>query len=115
MSMKVRKGDQVKVIAGKDRGKTGTIEAVLPDRGRVVVTGVNILKKAVKPTAQTRQAGLVDFPAPLHASNVMVLDPKSGEASRVGYKVTGTGKTRRKIRIAKKSGTELTIIEEKQA
>lgn len=107
--MKLRKGDQVKVIAGKDRGKTGTIEAVLPDRNRVVVTGVNVLKKAVKATGQTKQAGLVDFPAPLHASNVMVLDPKSGEPTRIGYKRVGTGAKSRKARIAKKSGSELTV------
>ena len=107
--LKIRKGDQVKVIAGKDRGKTGTVEAVIPKRNRVVVTGVNILKKSVKATGQTKQAGLVDFASPLHASNVMVVDPKTGDRSRVGFKVVGAGKQRRKIRIAKKSGTELTV------
>lgn len=108
--MKLRRGDQVRVIAGKDRGKTGTIEAVLPDRNRVVVGGVNVLKKAVKPSAQTRQAGLVEFPAPIHASNVMAVDPKSSQPTRVGYKLTGSGKSRKKIRIAKKSGAELPVV-----
>lgn len=106
--MKLRKGDTVKVIAGKDRGKTGTIESVLPERNRVVVTGVNIVKKAIKASGQTKQAGLVDMPAPLHASNVMVLDPKDGKPSRIGYKVATRGGKRTKVRVARKSGTELT-------
>lgn len=105
--MKLRKGDQVKVIAGKDRGKTGTIDAVLPKRGRVVVGGVNILKKAIKPSANVTQAGIVEFAAPIHVSNVMLVDPKSGERTRVGYRIGGSGRTS-KVRFAKKSGTELT-------
>ena len=105
--MKLRKGDQVRVIAGKDRGKTGTIEAVLPKRDRVVVTGVNILKKSVKPAANVKQAGLVEFAAPLHVSNVMLLDPKSGKPTRVGYSVKEVAGKRRKVRIAKASGTEV--------
>jgi large subunit ribosomal protein L24 len=111
MALKIRKGDQVKVIAGKDRGKTGSVETVLPERQRIVVTGVNILKKAVKASAQTKQAGIIEFAAPIHISNVMVIDPKSGEPTRVGYKVTGQGKTRRKTRIARKSGADLTATE----
>ncbi len=106
--LKIRQGDNVIVLAGKDRGKSGRVEAVLPARGRVVVTGVNILKKAVKATGQTRQAGLVEFPSPIHVSNVAIADPKGGKASRVGYKTTGTGKARRKVRIARKSGQEIT-------
>ena len=114
--LKIKKGDNVAVIAGKDKGKTGVVETVLPGgpakggrtRGtRVVVTGVNIIKKAVKATAQTKQAGLVEMPAPLHISNVMIVDPKSGKPSRVGYKVTGKGKSAKKIRIAVKSGQTL--------
>lgn len=107
--MKLRKGDQVMVLAGKDRGKTGRIEAVLPARDRVVVTGVNIMKKAIKASGKTKQAGIVDFPAPIHVSNVSALDPKSNQPTRIGYKYTGTGKTRRKVRIARKSGQELTV------
>ena len=106
--MKLRKGMQVKVIAGKDRGKTGFIEAVIPERNRVVVGGANIVKKAIKATGKTKQAGLVEMPAPLHASNVMALDPKSGKPTRIGYRVTGTGNSRRKVRVAKDSGQELT-------
>lgn len=107
-AMKLRKGDQVKVLAGKDRGKTGRIEAVLPERNRVVVTGINIMKKSIKKSAQAKQVGIIDFPAPIHASNVAILDPKSGAISRVGYAFTGTGQTRRKVRVARKSGQELT-------
>lgn len=108
MALKIRKGDQVKVMAGKDRGKTGPVETVLTERQRVVVTGVNILKKAVKSSAKTKQAGIVEFPGPIHISNVMILDPKSGEPTRVKYKLTGQGKTRRKTRISVKSGVDLT-------
>ncbi|MDP9212061.1 MAG: 50S ribosomal protein L24 [bacterium] len=108
--MKFRKGMQVVVIAGKDRGKTGVIEAVLLERERVVVGGVNIMKKAVKASGKTRQAGIVEFPAPIHASNVMAVDPKSGKRTRIGHKLTkaASGKVR-KVRIAKKSGQEITV------
>lgn len=107
--MKLRKGDQVMVLTGKDKGKTGRIEAVLPDRDRVVITGVNLMKKAIKASGKTKQAGIVDFPAPLHVSNVNAIDPKTNKPTRIGYKFSGTGKTRRKIRIAKKSGQELNV------
>jgi large subunit ribosomal protein L24 len=102
--MKLRKGMKVAVIAGKDRGQTGVVERVLAERNRVVVGGVNMAKKAVKATAQTKQAGLVDVEMPIHASNVMAVDPKGGKPTRIGYKITGKGK----VRIAKKSGQELT-------
>lgn len=106
--MKLRKGDKVMVMAGKDKGKTGVIEAVLPKQNRVVVGGANIVKKAVKATQSTKQAGLVERPAPLHASNVMAIDPKSNKPSRVGYKLIKRAGKQSKVRIAKKSGTELT-------
>ncbi len=108
--MKLRKGMQVVVIAGRDRGKSGVVESVLPERNRVVVGGANLVKKAVKATGKTRQAGIVEFPAPIHASNVMALDPKSGKRTRIGYKVTKTASGKlRKTRIAKKSGQEITV------
>ena len=109
-SMKLRKGMQVMVIAGKDRGKTGQVESVLPERNRVVIGGVNLMKKAVKATGETKQAGIVEFPAPIHASNVMAVDPKSGQRTRIGYQVNkGTSGKVRKTRIARKSGKELVI------
>ncbi|HEY8109180.1 MAG TPA: 50S ribosomal protein L24 [Patescibacteria group bacterium] len=108
--MKLRKGMQVVVIAGKDRGKKGTVEEVLPERDRIRIGGVNLMKKAVKATGDTKQAGIVEFPAPIHASNVMAVDPKSGERTRIGYQVSkGTSGKARKVRIAKKSGKELVI------
>ena len=103
--LKLRKGMKVKVIAGKVRGKEGVIENVLVDRNRVVIEGINIVKKSIKATAQTKQAGLVEMAAPIHASNVMAIDPKGGKRTRVGFKSTGDGK---KVRIAKKSGSEIT-------
>jgi large subunit ribosomal protein L24 len=109
-AMKLRKGMQVIVIAGKDRGKTGMVEAVLPERNRVRIGGVNLMKKAVKATGETKQAGIVEFPAPIHASNVMAVDPQSGKRTRIGFKVAkGTSGKVRKVRIARKSGKELVI------
>lgn len=104
--MKLRKGDNVIVITGKDKGKTGVIEAVLPRENRVVVAGVNIVKRSVKARQGLTQSGLVESPAPLNASNVMIVDPKKGGRTRVGYK-QATGK-KGKVRVARKSGTELT-------
>lgn len=102
--MKLRRGMKVAIIAGKDRGKTGVVERVLAERNRVVVGGVNMVKKSVKASAQTKQAGLVDTEMPIHASNVLAVDPKGGQPTRIGYKITAKGK----VRIAKKSGQELT-------
>ena len=109
-NMKLRKGMQVVVISGKDRGKTGQVDSVLPERNRVVIGGVNLMKKAVKATGKTKQAGIVEFPAPIHSSNVMAVDPKSGKRIRIGYQVgKGTSGKARKVRIAKRSGQELVI------
>lgn len=81
--MKLKKGDQVVVIAGKEKGKTGTIAKVSPSTNRVVVTGLNLIKKAVKPNPQTGEGGgIQEKEAPIHASNVMLLDPKTGKGTR---------------------------------
>jgi large subunit ribosomal protein L24 len=81
--MKLKKGDQVVVIAGKDKGKTGTITKVSPSTNRVVVGGLNIIKKATKPNPQTGEGGgILEKEAPIHASNVMILDPKTGKGTR---------------------------------
>jgi large subunit ribosomal protein L24 len=81
--MKLKKGDQIVVIAGKDKGKTGTVTKVSPTTNRVVVAGVNIIKKATKPNQQTGDGGgIIEKEAPIHASNVMLLDPKTGKGSR---------------------------------
>ncbi|WP_071458959.1 50S ribosomal protein L24 [Bacillus massilinigeriensis] len=101
--MHVKKGDKVMVISGKDKGKTGNILAAFPKQSRVLVEGVNIVKKHAKPSQLNPQGGIISKEAPIHVSNVMPIDPKSGEPTRVGYKVED-GK---KVRVAKKSGEVL--------
>ena len=82
--MHVKKGDKVMVISGKDKGKTGVILAALPKKDRVLVEGVNIVKKHSKPSQMNPQGGIISQEAPIHVSNVMPLDPKTGEPTRVG-------------------------------
>ena len=101
--MHVKKGDKVMVISGKEKGKTGTIIASFPKKDRVLVEGLNIVKKHMKPNQANPQGGIVNQEASIHVSNVMLIDPKSGEPTRVGNKVED-GK---KIRIAKKSGESI--------
>ncbi|AJD89463.1 50S ribosomal protein L24 [Jeotgalibacillus malaysiensis] len=101
--MHVKKGDKVMVISGKDKGKTGTILATSPKTDRVTVEGVNIVKKHSKPSQMNPQGGISNMEAAIHVSNVMLIDPKTNEPTRVGYKVED-GK---KVRIAKKSGESL--------
>ncbi|MBU8908606.1 50S ribosomal protein L24 [Desertibacillus haloalkaliphilus] len=98
--MHVKKGDTVKVISGKDKGKQGVILEAFPKKGRVLVEGVNIVKKHAKPSQDNPQGGILNQEAAIHASNVMPVDPKTGEPTRVGYKEEN-GK---KVRVAKKSG-----------
>jgi len=102
-NMHVKKGDKVQVISGKDKGKQGIVLEAYPKKERVLVEGVNIVKKHSKPTQANPQGGILEIEAPVHVSNVMPLDPKTNEPTRVGYKVED-GK---KVRIAKKSGEPL--------
>ena len=85
--MKIKKEDSVIVIAGNNRGKTGKILKVFPKENRVIVEGVNIRKRHSKPTQQNPQGGIVEKEAPINASNVMLLDPKTNEATRLGSKI----------------------------
>ncbi|MCP8971123.1 50S ribosomal protein L24 [Ectobacillus ponti] len=101
--MHVKKGDKVQVITGKDKGKQGVILAAFPKQNRVIVEGVNVVKKHSKPSQLNPQGGIITKEAPIHVSNVMPLDPKSGVPTRVGYKLVD-GK---KVRVAKKSGEVL--------
>lgn len=101
--MHVKKGDKVKVISGKDRGKQGTILEAFPKKERVLVEGVNMIKKHAKPSQENPQGGILNQEAPIHVSNVMPIDPKTGEPTRVGYEI----KNGKKARIAKKSGAAL--------
>jgi large subunit ribosomal protein L24 len=102
-NLHVKKGDKVQVISGKDKGKQGVILEAYPTRERVLVEGVNIVKKHSKPSQLNPQGGIIDMEAPIHVSNVMPLDPKTNEPTRVGYTIVD-GK---KVRIAKKTGNPL--------
>ncbi|MEW9670172.1 50S ribosomal protein L24 [Ammoniphilus sp. 3BR4] len=97
----VKKGDTVVVITGKDKGKKGRVLAAFPKENRVLVEGINMVKKHTKPNPNNPQGGIVTQEAAIHASNVMLADPKSGEPTRIGYKVLDNGN---KVRYAKKSG-----------
>ena len=98
--MKIKKGDEVLVIAGKDKGKKGPVLKVLPKESRVVVGGVNKVKRHQKPS-RTGAGGMVEKEASLHVSNVALVDPKTGKGTRVGFKILEDGK---KVRVAKRSG-----------
>lgn len=101
--MKLKKDDKVIVITGKDKGKTGTIARVLPREGKVLVTGVNVVKVHVRARRSGEKGQIVEKNLPVQASNVLIIDPKTGKGTRVGKKVVD-GK---KVRIAKKSNTTL--------
>ncbi|GAA3025502.1 50S ribosomal protein L24 [Tetragenococcus solitarius] len=98
--MFVKKGDKVKVITGKDKNKEGVVLEAQPKNDKVIVEGVNVVKKHQKPSQAAPQGGIVEQEAPIHVSNVMLIDPSSGEATRVGYQVVD-GK---KVRVSKKTG-----------
>ena len=100
----IKKNDTVVVLAGEDKGKTGKVLKVLVEKNRALVEGVNMVSKSTKPSAKNPQGGIVKQEAPIHISNLNLVDPKSGKATRVGIKVTEDGK---KVRIAKKSGEEI--------
>jgi large subunit ribosomal protein L24 len=101
--LKIKKGDQVKVLTGKDRGKTGNVTRVLPDVGKVIVDGVNIAKKHQKATRATMQGGIIDKDMPLPVANVALICTKCGKPTRVGYKIDPDGT---KMRVCKKCGGE---------
>jgi large subunit ribosomal protein L24 len=103
--MKIKKGDNVEVMSGKDAGKTGRVLRVDRDRDRVVVEGVNMIKRHTRPNPQKKiQGGIVEREAAIHVSNVMVVSPDSGRPTRVGYKVLDDG---RKVRVSKVDGAIL--------
>jgi large subunit ribosomal protein L24 len=110
VGMKIRKDDNVKVISGKDRGKTGRVLHVDPKRQRVYVDGVNVQKRHTRPRAlrdvqrQQEVGGIIEAPGPVHISNVMLIDPKSGDPTRVGVRHDEDG---RRVRVAKRSGADL--------
>ena len=103
MGLKIKRGDTVVVISGKEKGKRGEVDRVIPARNRVVVRGVNTRTRHAQPSQQN-QEGLYTFDAPMHLSNVMLVDPDSGEPTRVGYRFGDSGE---KIRVSKKSGRDI--------
>ncbi|MDB4905718.1 MAG: ribosomal protein [Gemmatimonadetes bacterium] len=100
----VAKGDLVRVVRGDDKGKEGKVAKVFPKKGRIIVDGVNIVKKHRKARSAEEQGGIIEMPAPIHASNVMLIDPKSGEPTRVRARIDADGT---KERISTKSGEAL--------
>ena len=101
--LRIKKGDNVIVIAGNDKGKTGKVLSVAPAENRAIVEGVNLVSKHTKPNSKAPQGGIIKKEAPIHVSNLSLIDPKSNTATRVGYRVED-GK---KVRYAKKSGEEI--------
>ena len=102
--MKIKRGDNVIIISGKDRGKTGKVLTVVPSKSLVVVEGANLKKKHQKPRRSGQKGQIIDIAAPLHVSNVQIVDPKTGKGTRVGFQIQKD----KKVRIAKKSGIVLT-------
>ena len=100
----VRKGDTVIVVAGKERGKRGKVLRVLPEKGRVVVERINMIKKHQRPTQKIRQGGIIEREGAIHLSNVMLVDPGSNKPTRVGMRALSDGK---KVRVARRSGEML--------
>ena len=101
--LKIRKGDRVRVLTGKDRGKEGQVMRSLPREGKVIVDGVNVARKHQKPTRATMQGGIIDKDMPIPVANVALVCPACGRPTRIGYKVTDGGKTR----MCRKCGTEI--------
>ncbi|PIW69057.1 MAG: 50S ribosomal protein L24 [Ignavibacteriales bacterium CG12_big_fil_rev_8_21_14_0_65_30_8] len=106
MKVKIHKNDNVIVIAGNDKGKTGKILKVFPKESRVIIEGVNIRKRHTKPTQNNPQGGIMEKEAPIHISNVMLLDPKSNEPTRIGAQIILDEKTgkKKRARVSKVSG-----------
>ncbi|MDP2909472.1 MAG: 50S ribosomal protein L24 [bacterium] len=101
--MKIKKGDQVLVISGKDKGRKGKIIESIPKSGRIVIEGINLRKKHIKPKKSGEKGQIIQLPAPMDVSNAKLVCPKCSEASRVGYKIEG----KTKYRYCKKCGKEI--------
>ena len=99
---KIRKGDKVVVLTGKDKGRTGEVVQVMPKEDRAIVRGVNVVKRHQRQT-QSQEAGIISKEAPIHLSNIAIADPKDGKPTRVGFKIDGD----KKVRVAKRSGATI--------
>ncbi len=102
--MNFKTGDKVNVIAGKDKGKSGKILHILKNEDKVVVEGINMVKKHQKPNAANQTGGIIERENPIHISNIMIADPKTGKSTRIGHEINKNGK---KVRISKKSNEKL--------
>jgi len=100
MAARIKKGDNVVVLTGRDKGRNGSVLQVLPDEGKALVSGINMVQRHQK-QSQTQEGGIISKEAPIQLSNIAVADPKDGKPTRVGFKVNDDGK---KVRIAKRSG-----------
>ena len=106
MAARIRKGDKVVVLSGRDKGRTGEVFEVRPDAGTALVRGINMVKRHQKQSAQ-QEGGIISKELPIHMSNLALADPKDGKPTRVGFKITGKGEDRKVVRIAKRSGVEI--------
>ena len=106
MAAKIKKGDTVVVITGRDKGRSGEVVEMRRDDGRVLVRGVNMVKRHQRQTAQ-QEGGIISKEASIHLSNVALADPKDGKPTRVGFKFVGKGDDRKKVRVARRSGVEI--------
>jgi large subunit ribosomal protein L24 len=106
MAARIRKGDKVVVIAGRDKGRTGEVVEVHPRAERALVRGVNMVKRHQRQTAQ-QEGGIISKELPIHLSNIALADPKDGKPTRVGFKTVGSGDDRKLVRVAKRSGVEI--------
>jgi large subunit ribosomal protein L24 len=106
MAAKIRKGDTVIVIAGRDKGRSGEVIEMRRDEGRALVRGVNVVKRHQK-QSPTQEGGIISKEASIHISNIALVDPKDKKPTRVGFKFVGKGDDRKKVRIARRSGAEI--------
>jgi large subunit ribosomal protein L24 len=106
MAAKIRKGDTVIVLTGRDRGRSGEVIEVRPDESRALVRGINMVKRHQKQTG-AQEGGIISKEAPVHLSNLALSDPKENKPTRIGFKFVGEGDSRRKVRVAKRSGVEI--------
>ncbi len=106
MAARIKKGDRVVVIVGRDKGRTGEVIEMRRDEGRALVRGVNMVKRHQRQTA-AQDGGIISKEAPIHLSNIALADPKDGKPTRIGFKFVGEGEARKKVRVAKRSGVEI--------
>ena len=106
MAAKIRKGDKVVVLTGRDKGRTGEVIEVRPDESRALVRGINMVKRHQRQSAQ-QEGGIISKEGSIHLSNIALADPKDGKPTRVGFKIVGKGDDQKKVRVAKRSGVEI--------